>query len=140
MYFLGELYFQGVGVETDLEKAGTYLKQACESGNRKAMPLYAKMLFMGDGAAQDYDESASYFYTLSKEDGEASYILGVMSNLGMGVPRSAERAGRYIDQALEAGYGKAESYRGKIRDTGKMIDGAQTFELRRKITVRLRMR
>ncbi len=132
MYFLGELYFQGVGVETDLEKAGTYLKQACESGNRKAMPLYAKMLFMGDGAAQDYDESASYFYTLSKEDGEASYILGVMSNLGMGVPRSAERAGRYIDQALEAGYGKAESYRGKIRDTGKMIDGAQKFELRAK--------
>ena len=47
MYFLGEIYFQGIGVEADLEKAGACLRQACDSGNRKAMPLYAKMLFMG---------------------------------------------------------------------------------------------
>lgn len=132
MYFLGEIYFQGIGVEADLEKAGACLRQACDSGNRKAMPLYAKMLFMGDGVTQDYDESASYFYTLSGEDGEASYILGIMSNLGMGVPRSAERARKYIDQAVEAGYKDAESYRGKIQDAGKMIDGAQEFVLRAK--------
>lgn len=132
MYFLGELYFQGIGVEADLEKAGTYLKQACESGNRRAMPTYAKMLFLGDGAVQDYDESASYFYTLSGDDGEASYILGVMSNLGMGVPRSAERARKYIDQAMEAGYEKAEPYRAKILDTGKATDGTGEFVLQAK--------
>lgn len=132
MYFLGELYFQGIGVDADLEKAGEYLKQACESGNRKAMSLYAKMLFLGDGTEQNYDESASYLYTLSGDDGEASYILGVMSNLGMGVPRSADRAKKYIDQAVEAGYEKAESYRGKIKDTGKAMDGTKDFALQAK--------
>lgn len=132
MYFLGELYFQGIGVDADLEKAGEYLKQACESGNRKAMPLYAKMLFLGDGTEQNYDESASYFYTLSGDDGEASYILGVMSNLGMGVPRSADRARKYIDQAVEAGYEKAESYRGQIKDTGRAVDGTKDFTLQAK--------
>lgn len=132
MYFLGELYFQGIGVEADLEKAGEYLKQACDSGNRKAMSIYAKMLFMGDGVIQNYDESASCFYTLSGDDGEASYILGVMSNLGMGVPRSADQAKKYIDQASEAGYEKAESYRDKIKDIGRVIDGTNGFVLQAK--------
>lgn len=132
MYFLGEFYFQRIGVETDLEKAGMYFRQACESGNRKAMSLYGKMLFMGDGAEQNYDESASYFYTLSENDGEASYILGVMSNLGIGVPRSAERAMKYIGHAAEAGYGKAESYRDKIKDMGKTTDGTKDFVLQAK--------
>ena len=132
MYFLGELYFQGIGVEADLEAAAAYLKQACDSGNRKAMSLYGKMLFMGDGTTQNYDESASCFYTLSQEDGEACYILGVMSNLGMGVPRSAQRAIKYIDQASEAGYEKAESYRGKIVDIGRTVDGTKDFTLQAK--------
>lgn len=138
MYFLGELYFQGIGVEADLEKAGAYLRQACESGNRRAMPTYAKMLFLGDGVAQDYDESASWFYTLSDDDGEASYVLGVMSNLGMGVPRSAAQAKMYIDQAAAMGYGKAESYRDRIDDridgTDWMDDIAKGFSLQAKKT------
>lgn len=132
MYFLGELYFQGIGVDADLEKAGEYFKHACESGNRKAMSIYAKMLFLGDGTEQNYDESASYFYTLSGEDSEASYILGVMSNLGMGVPRSADRARKYIDQAVEAGYEDAQSYRSKIKDTGGAMDGTKDFVLQAK--------
>lgn len=132
MYFLGELYFQGIGVETDVEKAGMYLGQACDSGNRKAMSIYGKMLFMGDGVVQNYDESASCFYTLSQDDGEASYILGVMSNLGMGVPRSAERAKKYISQASEAGYEKAESYRSRIMESGKSVDGTKDFALQAK--------
>ena len=77
------------------------------------------MLFMGDGVTQDYDESASYFYTLSGEDGEASYILGIMSNLGMGVPRSAERARKYIDQAVEAGYKMRSPTAGRFRMQAK---------------------
>lgn len=132
MYFLGELYFQGIGVEADLEKAGVYFKQACDSGNSKAMSIYGKMLFMGDGVEQNYDESASCFFTLAGDDGEASYILGVMSNLGMGVPRNADQANNYIDQASEAGYGKAESYRAMIRDFGKAVDGTKAFALQAK--------
>lgn len=136
MYFLGELYFQGLGVETDVEKAAAYLLQACDSGNRKAMLLYGKLLFMGEGVGQDYDESASYFYTLSGEEGEASYILGVMYNLGMGVPRNADRAEKYISQAVEMGYGKAETYRDRIddrtEDTGSVDDGTKEFVLQAK--------
>lgn len=132
MYFLGEYYFQGIGVDADIERAGEYLKLACENGNRKAMSLYAKMLFLGDGTEQNYDESASYFYTISGDDGEASYILGVMSNLGMGVPRSAVRANKYIDQAAETGYEKAESYRGRIINTGTETDGTKDFALQAK--------
>lgn len=132
MYFLGELYFQGIGVEADMAKAASYFRQSCECGNRKAMSIYGKMLFMGDGTEQNYDESASYFYTLSGEDGEASYILGVMSNLGMGVPRSAAQAGKYIDQSAESGYEGADTYRSRIMDIGGSMDDAINFELKAK--------
>lgn len=129
MYFLGEIYFQGIGVGQDFEKAGEYLKKACESGNKSAMSIYGKMLFMGDGVPQNYDESAMYFYTLAEDDGEASYILGVMSNLGMGVPRSAKRAEKYIANAESLGYEKAGGYRSKIYNDGKVMEGTDGFKL-----------
>lgn len=132
MYFLGEIYFQGIGVETDIEKAGMYLRQACDSGNSKAMSIYGKMLFMGDGTVQDYDESASCFYTLADDDAEASYILGVMWNLGMGVPRSAGQAKRYVDQADASGCEAAKSYRGRIVDADGVPDGTEEFLLQAK--------
>ena len=132
MYFLGEIYFQGIGVEADIEKAGMYLRQACDSGNSKAMSIYGKMLFMGDGAVQDYDESASCFYTLADDDAEASYILGVMWNLGMGVPRSAGQAKRYVDQADASGCEAAKSYRGRIVDADGVPDGTEEFLLQAK--------
>lgn len=129
MYFLGEIYFQGIGVEADWGKAGTYFRMACENGNRRAMSIYGKMLFMGDGVTQNYDESASCFYTATENDGEACYVLAVMSNLGMGVPRSAGRAEKYIDKATALGYDKAEAYRGRIYNGAKGTDGTEGFKL-----------
>lgn len=129
MYFLGEIYFQGMGVAPDMETAAAYFQKACGSGNSAAMSIYGKMLFMGDGVAQNYDESASCFYTVAEHDGEASYILGVMSNLGTGVPRSGARAGKYIEKAVALGYEKAASYRDKIFDGGKTVDGTKDFKL-----------
>lgn len=129
MYFLGEIYFQGIGVEPDFEKAGEYFKNACESGSKKAMSIYGKMLFMGDGIMQNYDESASCFYTVAESDAEAAYMIAIMSNLGMGMPRSADRAAKYLDKAIELGYEKAQDYKSKVYDGGKDTDGTSDFKL-----------
>jgi hypothetical protein len=120
MYFLGEIYFQGIGVESDHVKAAEYLAASCNQGNSKAFLLYAKMLFLGDGVYQDYDESASYFYTLSDSDSEACYIYAIMLNLGMGVPRNVDMALEYIGKAVLLGYGSGLTYKDKIIDVGTM--------------------
>lgn len=126
-YFLGELYFQGIGTEPDMETAGIYFREACENGNKKAMLLYGKMLFMGDGVPQNYDESASCFCALADSDGEAAYLLGIMYNLGMGVPRNAEKAKKLIDKSAELGYDRASSYTDKILAVGTMTVGTEGF-------------
>jgi hypothetical protein len=120
MYFLGEIYFQGIGVESDHVKAAEYLEKACSEGNSKAFSLYAKMLFLGDSTYQDYDESASYFYTLTESDAEACYVYAVMANLGLGMPRNVDRALSYVDKAVTLGYGSGLIYKDKIVDVGSM--------------------
>jgi hypothetical protein len=120
MYFLGEIYFQGIGVESDHIKAAEYLEKACNGGNSKAFSLYAKMLFLGDGVYQDYDESASYFYTLTESDSEACYVYAIMANLGLGMPRNVDRALTYVDKAVTLGYGSGLIYKDKITDVGTM--------------------
>lgn len=131
-YFLGERYFQGIGVAPDMQKAGQYLQEACDDGNKKAMLLYGKMRFMGDGVAQNYDESAACFYALADSDGEAAYLLGVMYNLGMGVPRDSAKAGEMIDKAVEMGYGPAASYEEQILSAETVTAGTEGFVLKAK--------
>lgn len=126
-YFLGEIYFQGIGTEPDIGKAGSYFKEACDNGNKKAMILYGKMLFMGDGVPQNYDESAACFGALADSDGEAAYLLGIMCNLGMGVPRDAQKSKALIDRSVALGYEQASSYVGKILPAESAVAGTEGF-------------
>ena len=128
-YLLGQIYFQGIGTASDLPKAAEYFQKACGNGNVKAFKIYGKMLFLGDGEKQNYDESASYFFSIASEDAEASYILGIMANLGMGVPRNADMAKQYIAMAVEMGYDKATAYQDKVFDGGFPMDGTEHFKL-----------
>lgn len=80
MYFLGEIYFQGIGVEADLEKAGACLRQACDSGNRKAMPLYAIIPFI-------LSASAAVLFTTPPTPWALSFILFVILSLDSATER-----------------------------------------------------
>lgn len=128
-YFAGEMLFQGIGVEPDRELAAQYLEKACESGNKKAFLIYGKMKFLGDCVYQDYEESASYFYTIDDEEPYAAYMLGIMYNLGMGVPANGELASYYLSKAVGTGYEPVIDYSDKVINTGIIMTGTEDFNL-----------
>lgn len=128
-YFTGEMLFQGIGVETNRELAAQYFEKACEAGNKKAFFIYGRMKFLGDCVYQDYEESASYFYTIAEEEPYASYILGIMYNLGMGVPINGEVALNYLNRAVSIGYQPEINYFDKVINTGIIMAGTENFNL-----------
>lgn len=128
-YFTGEMLFQGIGVETNRELAAQYFEKACEAGNKKAFFIYGRMKFLGDCVYQDYEESASYFYTIAEEEPYASYILGIMYNLGMGVPINGEVALNYLNRAVSIGYQPEINYFDKVINTGIIMAGTENYIL-----------
>lgn len=69
---------------------------------------YGKLKFLGIHVTQDYDMAARCFYTVAKQQPEASYALGVMYVYGMGVPIDLERAQRYLQYAVDQGCEEAK--------------------------------
>ena len=134
-YFAGEMLFQGIGVEPSRELAAQYFEKACEAGNKKAFFIYGRMKFLGDCVYQDYEESASYFYTIADEEPYASYVLGIMYNIGMGVPVNGELASNFLNKAVNMGYQPEIDYSDRIINTGMIMAGTEDHNLSTKNVV-----
>lgn len=128
-YFAGEMLFQGIGTTPDRELAAKYFEKACEAGNKKAFFVFGKMKFLGDCVSQDYEESAAYFYAIADEEPYASYVLGIMYNLGLGVPINGELASNYLNKAADMGYEPEINYSDKVINTGIIMPGTENFKL-----------
>ncbi|MBL0867496.1 sel1 repeat family protein [Pectobacterium carotovorum] len=76
---LGDMYYDGDGIEEDYAQAKTWYMKAAGQGNAYAQLMLGDMYYNGDGVEKDYAQAKAW-YTKSAEQGsaEAQYELGTM--------------------------------------------------------------
>lgn len=91
--FLGILYLNGIGVESDISAAFTFIESAANKGNANAQYNLGRMYKTGVGCAIDF-EQAMYWFEKATEKGHqrAAYSLGYMNYKGLGVPQNYPQA------------------------------------------------
>ena len=93
LYVLGGMYFQGLTVPVDKEKAGVLYRMSADKGNEDAMVRLGIMLMTGDGIEQDYLEASKYFrMAADRGNNDAKYFLANLYSRGKGVDRNPVEA------------------------------------------------
>jgi hypothetical protein len=113
-YILGELYFQGIGTDADIDRAAEYIKLAYDNGNANAFEIYGKLAFIGDGISQDYEEAYSAFRLIDEPSADINCAIGMMYAYGMGVRIDYDIAASYLDEAIAKGSTTAQTVKDAI--------------------------
>ena len=102
-YYLGKMYYRGIGVPKDLKKAVFFLNQAGKNNNQYALYLLGK-IFSTEEDAMDM-EKAIRCYRLSAKYGNtfAEYQLGRIYLYGNGVDKNYYQAIEYLTLAASKG-------------------------------------
>ena len=111
---LGLLYAQGEGVPKDLDTARKWFQKAAEKGDPRAAQVLAN-LYSDAAVAENSPEhgeagsEAKKWYEKAAAAGipSAQFELGVIYDLGRGVPSNFAEAEKWYRQAAEKGYGPA---------------------------------
>lgn len=104
LYVLGGMYFQGLTVPVDKDKARALYEMSAEKGNVEAMVRLGIMHMTGDGAEQDYLEAAKYFdRAANRGNADGMYLLATLYSRGLGVDRNPPMAVRLCSQAARDG-------------------------------------
>ncbi len=79
-FYLGDMYYQGHGVDRDYKKAFEWFKKSADQdNNREAEFRLADMYYRGEGVDQDYIKAIQLFYKAGKEGhNQAQYNMGVI--------------------------------------------------------------
>ena len=116
-YKLGCLYFQGVGIPTDYQKALNWFLKAAEQSDPKAQRMVGVFYGDGLGVAKDYAEAVRWTRLAAQQgDSTAKYNLGYSYATGEGVPKNGEEAFRWFHKSALQGldiaqFETAECYR-----------------------------
>lgn len=104
IFYLGEIYHFGLGVDVDYEKAMFYYKEALkkEPHNLKAKYCIAYAYYAGTGVEKSYEQAYKMFYDLVHKDNyeEATFHLGECYYLGRYVQQDYQKAFEYFNRAL----------------------------------------
>jgi len=109
IYFMGELYRIGKGVDQDSAMAAKLYRQAADKGDTSAMTALGEAYVSGDGLTKDLKQGLSWLNKAAdKNDPAALTQLGYMNLTGQGLPRDAKAGLQMIRSAAEMGYGRAQ--------------------------------
>ena len=101
---LGNLYYDGKGVERDYKKAMEFYGKSCEMGGARGCYNRGVLYYNGEGVKQDYGE-AYYFYSEAciMRDAWGCYNIGVLYYNGEGVKQDYKKAMEYFGIACDLG-------------------------------------
>lgn len=104
LYVLGGMYFQGITVPVDKEKAVILYTMSAEKGYVDSMVRLGIIYMTGDGAEQDYLRAAKLFdRAAQKGNTDAMFLLSTLYSRGMGVDRNPPLAVKLCSQASREG-------------------------------------
>ena len=72
MYYLGQMYASGFGVEKDLAKALRYYRTAAESGHVASQKEYGTALALGEGVEQNVAEGLKWLLIAARTGDESA--------------------------------------------------------------------
>lgn len=98
------MYFNGWGVEKDLNKAVEFCSEASQDGQEQASLILGIMYLTGQGVALDYSKARSLLLPLAeKGNPDAAGWVGAIYLLGMGTKPDYKAARRWLEQGTRAG-------------------------------------
>ena len=119
---LGYMYYKGMGVKADLEKARKYLQAAAEQGNTAALTNMGVFYYYGYGVKQSYEKALEYYQKAAdKGSKESQYNIGVIYANGQGVEKNYEKALEYYQKAADQGYAQALNNIGLMYSKGEGV-------------------
>ena len=124
---LGNIYYNGNGVEQNYDEALKYFRKGAELGNRVATSNVGHCYRWGDGVAQDYVEAMKWLKKSSDMGSSwAMNVLGDMYLRGEGVDENNEEAMKWYRKGAEAGDYEAMANVGYMYNWGKGVE--QNYE------------
>jgi TPR repeat protein len=132
---LGLLYFKGLGVVVDKEKAFVLFYRSAETGNAIALEDLGAMFGNGDFVQRD-DTKALEYFAKSVAAGNAAALgqVGVAFVWGRGDPVNYKMAANYFQQAADLGDGFSLKYLAILYERGLLgpPDKLKATQLRQK--------
>ena len=102
---LGNLYFEGKGVEQDYKRAFNYYQKGAKAGEPYCMDNLGMCYFWGHGVDTDIQKSAFYTEKAAKLGVErAMYDTGLNYERGYGVSQNMEKALYWLEKAADENY------------------------------------
>lgn len=104
MFWLGMMYLNGRGANTDYDAAFKWLTKAANMGDVESMTKLGQLYYLGTGKTVDY-KSAFEWFTKAAELGDHQSMshLGLMYRYGLYVPADIDTAKDYYKKAAELG-------------------------------------
>ena len=124
LYVLGGVYFQGIGVPVDKEKAAALYRMSADKGNTDAMVRLGIILMTGDGLEQDYREASKLFRRAAdRGSADGEFLLSTLYSRGKGVDYNPVEAVKLCLHAAAEGCTGAMCQMGKwYRDGDNFVD------------------
>ena len=120
---LGWCYYNGNGVEKDLEKALEYNSEAADAGVARAQNNLGLMYDDGEGVNKNKVKAAElYRLAANKGDANAQCNLGFMYEDGVGVPQDFAQAVEWYRKAAEQGLARGQCNLGFMYENGKGVE------------------
>ena len=119
---LGNLYFEGNGVEKDYKRAFDYYQKGAKAGEPYCMDNLGMCYFWGHGVDTDIQKSAFYTEKAAKAGIErAMYDTGLNYERGYGVSQNIEKALYWLEKAAEEEYPTAFVELGNLYFVGEYV-------------------
>lgn len=120
---LGNLYFEGNGVEKDYKRAFDYYQKGAKAGDPYCMDNLGMCYFWGHGVDTDIQKSAFYTEKAAKAGIErAMYDTGLNYERGYGVSQNIEKALYWLEKAVEEEYPTAFVELGDLYFVGEYVE------------------
>lgn len=114
-FYLGNVYFDGIGVSKDENEAVKWIKKGAIQGYAKAQNYLGVLYLRGEGVPKDPAEAVKW-YRKAAEQGEemGESNLGWMYGHGVGVQQDYELAEKWMRLAAEQGNAKLQLQYGEL--------------------------
>ena len=120
---LGNLFFNGNGVEQDYKRAFDYYQKGAKAGEPYCMDNLGMCYFWGHGVDTDIQKSAFYTEKAAKAGIErAMYDTGLNYERGYGVSQDIEKALYWLEKAAEEGFPTAFLELGNLYFNGEYVE------------------
>ena len=122
---LGDLYWNGLGVQSNAVEAMKWCRRAIDLGIVSGWVEYKLALryYKGDGVAQDHAEAVKWFRKAAEQNNaEAQNCLGVCYNTGDGVVKDYAEAAKWYRKAAEQNDAEAQYNLGLCYQNGHGVE------------------